>query len=61
MSKVRALENLRVLELTEGWSAAALCGKILAELGAELVKVERLEGDLLRKRKPLMEEGESYA
>jgi len=58
MSKV--LDGIRVLEIAEGWSAAALCGRLLAEFGAEVIKIETAEGDLLRRRKPLAPCGESY-
>ena len=56
----KALHNIRVLELAEGWSAAALCGRLLAELGAEVIKIEPPAGDFLRKRKPLAPYGGSY-
>ena len=45
------LPGVRVLELGEGVSAP-YCGKILANLGAEVVKVEPLEGDIARRMGP---------
>ena len=56
----KALQDIRVLELAEGWSAAALCGRLLAELGAEVIKIEPPAGDFLRRRKPSAPDGESY-
>ena len=45
-----ALHNCRVLDLTEGgfnW-----CGKVLADLGADVIKVEPPTGDETRKYPP---------
>ena len=41
-----ALEGLRVLDLTE--REGHLCGRLLADLGAEVIKVEPPQGDPLR-------------
>ena len=41
-----ALSPYRVLDLTEG--ALALCGKLLADLGADVIKVEKPGGDTSR-------------
>ena len=43
------LEGLRVVELGGGFAASST-GKVLADLGAEVVKVEPPAGDLLRRR-----------
>ena len=43
-----ACDGLRVLEVSGGFTAAALCGQLLAGLGADVVKIEPLGGDLLR-------------
>ncbi len=56
-----ALEGLRVLELAEGWSAAALAGRLLGELGALVVKVESPDGDPLRAESPRAADGQSLA
>jgi len=40
------LESLRVLDLTD--ESGSLCGKILAELGADVIKVEKPGGDCSR-------------
>lgn len=45
-----ALAHLRVLDLTS--SSAAYCGKLLADLGAEVIKVEPLGGDPGRNEAP---------
>ena len=46
-----ALTPLRVLELGE-FEAADFCGKLFADLGAEVVKVERPGGDPARRAEP---------
>ena len=45
------LYGVKALEIGEGVSAP-YCGKILAGLGAEVVKVESLEGDIARRMGP---------
>ena len=40
---MRALDNLRVIDVSEE-IAGAYCAKLLADLGADVVKVERPEG-----------------
>ena len=47
----KAVEGLRVVEYGEGMSAA-FAGRVLADLGADVVKVEPPEGDSLRRRGP---------
>ncbi len=47
----KAVLGLRVIEYGEGMSAA-FAGKVLADLGADVVKVEPPEGDPVRKRGP---------
>jgi crotonobetainyl-CoA:carnitine CoA-transferase CaiB-like acyl-CoA transferase len=42
-----ALSGIRVVELAEG-IAGGYCGKLFADLGAEVVKIERPSGDSLR-------------
>jgi crotonobetainyl-CoA:carnitine CoA-transferase CaiB-like acyl-CoA transferase len=46
-----ALASLRALELGE-FEAAAYCGKLFADLGAEVIKVERPGGDPARRMGP---------
>ena len=58
MSK-SVLKDIRVLSCTH-LHAGPWCGKILAELGAEVIKIEPLEGEFPRKMIPLMYKGENY-
>ena len=48
-----ALRGLRVLELGEG-PGIAYAGKLFADFGAEVIKVEPLTGDPWRKMPPLV-------
>ncbi|MBI2861757.1 MAG: CoA transferase [Chloroflexi bacterium] len=55
----QALDDLRVIEVAEGW-AGPLCGRLLMELGAEVIKVEPPKGDWLRAWPPI-KNGVSHA
>ncbi len=46
MTRTRMLEGYRALDLTD--EKGFLCGKILAELGVDVIKVERPGGDAAR-------------
>ncbi len=48
---MKGLEGIKVLELGEGVSAA-YAAKLMADLGADVIKVETPEGDLARRRGP---------
>ncbi len=48
-----ALEDLRVLDLTS--ASGAYCGKLLKDLGAEVIKIEPPGGDLARRERPIIE------
>ena len=52
----RALTTLRVLEFGQD-VAAPLCGKMLADYGAEVIKVEPPEGDPARRLDPVADVG----
>jgi crotonobetainyl-CoA:carnitine CoA-transferase CaiB-like acyl-CoA transferase len=53
--------ELRVLELSDGYGASALAGGLLADVGADLVKVEREDGDSIRGIGPRDEGGDALA
>jgi crotonobetainyl-CoA:carnitine CoA-transferase CaiB-like acyl-CoA transferase len=55
----KCLDGLLVMEFSEGWSAGALCSRLLADLGATVVKIESPAGDPLRARPPGARDGES--
>ena len=51
------LANVRVIDLTD--DRAIYAGKLLADLGAEVTRIEPAEGDLLRRRAPFHTNGAS--
>lgn len=53
-----ALGGLRVLEVGTG-PALAYAGKLFADFGAEVIKVERPEGDVWRQMPPLVSSAEA--
>ena len=53
MSLSRPLSPYRVLEL--GTGAGALCARVLADLGADVVKVEPVAGDAMRGQGPAID------
>ena len=48
---VKPLENIRVLDLSR-YMAGPFCGKILVDLGADVIKVEAPWGDEMRYMPP---------
>jgi crotonobetainyl-CoA:carnitine CoA-transferase CaiB-like acyl-CoA transferase len=55
-----ALDGMRVLEITQVMSGP-FCGLLLADLGADVIKVEKPEGDDSRRMAPPTINGESVA
>lgn len=47
-TKLEALDDITVLDLSYNSYAGAFCTSLLAEFGAEVIKIEPLEGDFLR-------------
>jgi crotonobetainyl-CoA:carnitine CoA-transferase CaiB-like acyl-CoA transferase len=53
------LQGIRVLDFT-AMLAGPHCARLMADLGAEVIKVEGLDGDLIRARPPLRDGSSSY-
>jgi CoA:oxalate CoA-transferase len=53
------LQGIRVLDFT-AMLAGPHCARLMADLGAEVIKIEGLEGDLIRGRPPLRDGNSSY-
>jgi formyl-CoA transferase len=47
------LQRIRVLEATTSW-AGPMCGCLLADLGADVIKVEAVDGEVARKLPPYL-------
>ena len=54
------LAGTRVLDVTTTW-AGPMCGCVLADLGADVIKVESPEGEVARRLPPMLPNGESFA
>src|ERR1700712_210899 len=55
----RVLSDVKVVELAEG-TTGSYCGKLFADLGADVIKVERPEGDPLRRQGAKGESGGAF-
>ncbi|MBN8975225.1 MAG: CoA transferase [Rhizobiales bacterium] len=53
------LQGIRVIDFT-AMLAGPHCARLMADLGAEVIKIEGLEGDLIRSRPPLRDGNSTY-
>ena len=53
----KALEGVRILDLTRIY-AGPYCSMLFADMGAEVIKIEPPEGELIRDNPPLVSQGE---
>src|SRR3954462_8817951 len=56
---VLPLSELRVVEIGSG-DALGYCGKLFADFGAEVIKIEPPGGDAARKLEPLVDTGDGH-
>jgi len=53
----KALEGIRILDLTRIY-AGPYCSMLFADMGAEVIKIEPPEGEIIRDNPPLVKQGE---
>ena len=58
VSNTGALEGIKILDMTN-WYAGPFCTLLMRDLGAEIIKIEPLEGERIRTAPPMIG-GESY-
>lgn len=52
MSEIGCIDGMLAIEIADGWSAGAVAGRLLSELGARVIKIEPPQGDRLRRLGP---------
>jgi len=55
--KAKALEGIRIIDLTRIY-AGPYCSMLFADMGAEVIKIEPPEGEMIRDNPPLVKKGE---
>lgn len=59
MGEAACIDGKCVIEIADGWSAGAIAGRLLSELGARVIKIEPPTGDRLRRLGPGAKDGNS--
>ncbi len=54
------LAGIQVLDVTTTW-AGPMCGCVLADFGADVIKLESPEGEVARRLPPMFPNGQSFA
>ena len=56
---MRVLEKIKVIDLSR-WLPGQYCGMVLGDFGAEVIKIDDIDGDATRSFVPQKEAGMSY-
>lgn len=59
MAQPACIDDTLVIEIADGWSAGAVSGRLLSELGGRVIKLEPTDGDRLRRQGPGARNGSS--